>query len=639
MGFYDALLPRLFAFRKSRSNTRLDELCDFAPETDGVEDLVYWLVRLVAWVRPRDGQSAESRVRFLRMHLDNQPERRERVARALNALLAQVEVEAFLAYGGISRDFHLLGAIAAWLTARILPAACRTDDVERIVCLALRENDLRWMRSSGLVELFHDLLTPDTIARFESAARDASIELVHQITAQAHAPSLRKLVSARSPFRGLYGAVTDFLAAPGDAAHFKSLRGRIVQCKRARDDLREHLAERGADLNTTYQLMRVDEQLERLALLAIALHEGAAATTRIAIPLARSALRNAHARHFISRSSDLVVRNLVDTTADVGDHYLEEQSSSFRASFFAGCGGGALMVMATLIKFGLGALHLPTVYEGLLFALNYAAAFCIAYLLHYTIATKLPAHTAAALARSLDGDAPRRVRVASFAHVLRALVRLQIGGLVGNIIVAGPLAFAIAWAFEHRTGHGIIGHAKVEHVFAANSVLGPSALYAALTGVFLWVSSLVGAAVDNWARANGVNASLATGMRVMRTVGTARVAPIAKAISSRMGGFVGNAFLGFLLGGVPAFFALGGIPIDIRHVTVSTSSVGIAWATGGGSRSEVAEAVIGVCVIGLVNIGVSFALALRLALRASHHAKDGRILVRLGVRRALRRGS
>jgi site-specific recombinase len=56
------------------------------------------------------------------------------------------------------------------------------------------------------------------------------------------------------------------------------------------------------------------------------------------------------------------------------------------------------MVVATLIKIALSTLHLPPIYEGLVFSLNHATVFCAAYLLHYTIATKLPAHTAAALA-------------------------------------------------------------------------------------------------------------------------------------------------------------------------------------------------------------------------------------------------
>jgi len=504
------------------------------------------------------------------------------------------------------------------------------------VCLALRERDVAWLRQSGLAALLVELLPPAIAERTADDARTAMRDLAHAIAAHVHGPRMRRLdADARSPFHGLYDVVASFAASPDDAALFRALRGRILQCRRARDGLRTSLAERGADLETTFQLVRVERLLARLDLLAVALHEGARAVPRVASLLAHASLKNTRASHLFARSSELVVRNLVDTNADIGDGYLDERSSTFRASFLAGMGGGLLMGLATVIKFGLSALHWPPLYEGLIFSLNYAAAFCAAYLLHYTIATKLPAHTAAALARSVRGEASRRERVAAFADALRALVRMQLGGLVGNLVVTAPLAFGIAWLFGRVAGHPLIGPEKAEHVVAVHSVIGPSALYAALTGVFLWISSLAGAAADNWARVNGLADSLATGVPVMQTVGVARAEPKAKAVASRFGGLAGNALLGFLLGGVPAAFAIAHLPVDIRHVTVSSGSVAIAVAAGAPMNLALVSAIAGVLVIGAVNVAVSFALALQLALRASDDVGSSRLLARVGLRRAL----
>jgi site-specific recombinase len=332
-----------------------------------------------------------------------------------------------------------------------------------------------------------------------------------------------------------------------------------------------------------------------------------------------------------------VIRNLVDATADVGDHYLDARRSSFRAAFVAGAGGGLLMVAATLVKIALSSLHLPTFYEGLVFSLNYASVFCAAYLLHYTIATKLPAHTAAALARSVARGRPRRERVAAFVEVARALVRLQFGGLLGNLAVAGPGALGAALVFRGLTRHPLIGPEKAEHLLHANSVLGPSAFYAVLTGIFLWASSLVGAGVENWVKVNEVSAALATGIPAMKTVGVARAEPVAQVVASKLGGLCGNAFLGLLLGGVPAAFAIAQIPMEIRHVTVSAASVALSAATPGVGARAIVLATIGVLVIGAVNVAVSFALALQLALRASEDAGSSRLLVRVGLRSLLRR--
>ncbi|MEO8135944.1 MAG: hypothetical protein ABI831_18455 [Betaproteobacteria bacterium] len=84
-------------------------------------------------------------------------------------------------------------------------------------------------------------------------------------------------------------------------------------------------------------------------------------------------------------------------------------------------------------------------------------------------------------------------------------------------------------------------------------------------------------------------------------------------------GFAGNIALGLLLALVPAFADSFGIPLDVRHVTLSTGSVTAAVAALGiGALATVSflYAAIGIAGIGLLNLGVSFYLALQVALRA-----------------------
>ncbi len=157
------------------------------------------------------------------------------------------------------------------------------------------------------------------------------------------------------------------------------------------------------------------------------------------------------------------------------------------------------------------------------------------------------------------------------------------------------------------------------------------------------MSSLAGAAVDNWARVNRLADSLATSVPVMKTIGVARAESVARKIAGRVGGLFGNAFLGFLLGAVPALFAVLALPVEIRHVTVSTASVAIAFASADIGVRAVVLCVLGVLVIAIVNVAVSFILALRLALRASDDPAATKLLVRAALRRATalrrRRGS
>ena len=226
----------------------------------------------------------------------------------------------------------------------------------------------------------------------------------------------------------------------------------------------------------------------------------------------------------------------MDTAASVGRDYLDERRSSWRAAFSAGAGGGALMAGATLLKFGVASLGLSAFYTGILSALNYVAVFCAAYLLHFTIATKLPAHTAATLAMSVQQPTGHRARLDAFLRIWRAMVRLQFAGLLGNVALAAPLAYLLDVVTVSLSGHHLLGDDKASHVLDAHSVLGPSLVYAALTGVFLWLSSLVGAVADNWVRVTRLVERLSTNVAVMRTVGPVRARPSAEWMAAHVGG-------------------------------------------------------------------------------------------------------
>ena len=78
------------------------------------------------------------------------------------------------------------------------------------------------------------------------------------------------------------------------------------------------------------------------------------------------------------------------------------------------------------------------------------------------------------------------------------------------------------------------------------------------------------------------------------------------------------------MGLTPSFMGFFAIPLDVRHVTLSAGQLGAACASLG---SEVLQhpdfwwAVGAIPLIGLVNVGVSFFFAFRVALRA-HEVSD-----------------
>ena len=85
-------------------------------------------------------------------------------------------------------------------------------------------------------------------------------------------------------------------------------------------------------------------------------------------------------------------------------------------------------------------------------------------------------------------------------------------------------------------------------------------------------------------------------------------------------GSAGYVDLGFLLGTVPVLVSLFGIPLEVRHVTLSAASLGYAldamWFYGGMERWEIVFSLLGILLIGVLNITTSFALSFLLAVRA-----------------------
>jgi site-specific recombinase len=157
--------------------------------------------------------------------------------------------------------------------------------------------------------------------------------------------------------------------------------------------------------------------------------------------------------------------------------------------------------------------------------------------------------------------------------------------------------------------------------------------YAAIAGVCLFISGLISGYYDNYAAYNRIPERIlqlgwprrlfgethaAGGCLHRRQPRRARRQPV----------------FGFLLGGTTLFGLLVGLPIDIRHVAFSSAFVGIAFVGLDFTPDPwlFAWAVLGVAVIGFMNLAVSFALALNVALRSRQVSESQwKILGAIGV--------
>ena len=168
---------------------------------------------------------------------------------------------------------------------------------------------------------------------------------------------------------------------------------------------------------------------------------------------------------------------------------------------------------------------------------------------------------------------------------------------------------------------------------------GPTALFAAFTGVLLFASSLIAGWAENWFVWHRLDSAIAWNPRIVARLGQARAARWAHYLRSNISGLVSNISLGLMLGLVPAVALFFAIPIEVRHVTLSSGQLAAAVAALGPSMLLHAEfwwCVAGIAATGVLNLGVSFYLAFKVALRSRGIRPPERRLVYRAIRRRLR---
>ena len=296
-------------------------------------------------------------------------------------------------------------------------------------------------------------------------------------------------------------------------------------------------------------------------------------------------------------------------------------------------GGGLLTAFTATAKVLMAGAALAPFFAALLPTVNYAASFLLMQALGFTLATKQPSMTAATLAAAVDEGAGEG-RLDRLVALVPRVVRSQLAAILGNLSAVLPVAAALALGWGLVAGAPLVGEAKALHTVEALHPWRTGTLaWAALTGVLLWGASVLGGWLDNWVVYRRLPEALAHHRGLRRVLGPARAARLGAAVARSAGPAGSSVALAVLLAWTPAVGAFFGVPLDVRHVTLSLGGLALAGVSLGAEAvvtPDFVAALGGVLAIGALNFGVSFALALFVALRAR--------AVRPGTTRALVRG-
>jgi site-specific recombinase len=213
-------------------------------------------------------------------------------------------------------------------------------------------------------------------------------------------------------------------------------------------------------------------------------------------------------------------------------------------------------------------------------------------------------------------------------------VRSQAAAVIGNVGMVVPCVVLLSVLVQRATGAPLLDAKGTTYVLHSLTLLGPSALFAVVTGVLLFASSIIAGWVENWFVFYRLDSALRYNPFFTRRMGVHKADRWARYLRGNISGFASNVSLGFMLGMVPAFAGFLGIGLELRHVTLSAGQLAAAGASIG--WAVLREPALWWCaasipVIGALNLGVSFYFAFRLALLSHNVGTLDRARIRSAI--------
>ena len=642
----------------------LNQLLDSVDPQAPLAQRHLWVIALLDWVRGKsDAQpgAAASRVRLLLDALDARPEARERVRAWWLVLANTVDGAVWLADFGFAARMAFLSELNERMRQKFLPATPETSDSAELFSLAMpHPRDAAWIAAldadtlARLAQLLTTASPVPGLTHWQHEVLEAINYCASQISAAGFSAGLRQRMSTPAremqPFHDLAMDVqafrSAFIATPREAeavdAAAARLRERLEACRAAAASVYPHLNEHGISVGLVFMLRQLRERLLRVRELMDCLlaAEPTASAARLVGRLAALGRERRSLRALLAANSSLLAAKVAERSAETGEHYITRTPAEYRGMLAQAAGGGAATAITTLAKFALGALALGAFWAGFWAGAMYAASFVFIQLMHWTLATKQPAMTAPAMAAKLK-DLSSLAKVEEFVDEVAYLVRSQAAAVVGPVGMVVPCVLAISLAMQWGLGHPMIDRVEADHVFHTLHLLNPTTLlFAACTGVLLFVSSLIAGWTENWFVLHRLDSAMRYNPRITAALGTARADRWASFMRRNISGFASNISLGFMLGLVPPVLAFLSIGLEARHVTLSSGQLAAAAAAYGLDALTMPElwwCAAGIPLIGMLNLVVSFFLAFRLALRAHNVSGVDRIRIRSAVLARCRR--
>jgi site-specific recombinase len=636
------------------------QIRDAAPEADAAA-----LTALVDFLRPaRPDRSAQTvaRVQEMVLLLEERPDLREALRAHLLRLIASKRQVHMYSDSGIFENESFGVGLRRRIGNAILPRAVNDKYLRDLVGeMFWKRGDYVWVKRvpEDTWLALHGAITggteyePEALRAIQQEILEALQILSYRIAAAGLEPELVRNEPAieefESPFLtqnqetmqwiARYRAWLAGGAAPEDDKHIHVL---LDQCVEIMARVGKRVQKEGASISLTYLLVRLEQMIERKRTLLLLLDPREDETKRHrSVALMQHVVEAENTRNslrgYIARNVELLALQITERGGRAGEHYVTTDRGGYFRMLRSALGAGVVIACMAMLKILLLGLHLPPLVETAAVSLNYGLGFVLVHMLHFTVATKQPAMTAQTIAATIERQVGTKRRdLAQLENLSVDVMRSQFVAIVGNMAMAFPVGYALAWGWWAASGAHPASPDKAQRLLHDLDPLASLALlHAAIAGVWLFVSGLIAGYYDNLATYRRIPERLRQLRWLRRWFGDRGVARLADYVDEHLGALAGNFFFGVLLGVTPFVGFLLGLPLDIRHIAFSTANlafgvVGMGHAVSG---ATMAVSLAGLYLIAVTNLLVSFALAINVALRSrGARLRDARLFKRLAAR-------
>ena len=611
------------------------------------------LRRLIDELRATDkepalaNQNMQTLIDTLRQH----PEYADGLASFVLQLIIQYRQIALYTDTGIMSDQGFFSSLRRLIGHRFLPLLPQDDSVvELIAYLFHKRQDERWLalidkdKWDELVELLRVAETHlHLVATVKNSILNAIVILSYRISGVGLHPDLmeaypqilnysasfvaqnQEAVLFVNQYRQAHELDTLTDITPEQAVDPAPLLVMLEQCEEIVATVRKRIYKTGISIRLTNMMLRLDQSLQRMRILTELVADTSDNRDKALIELIESLITTANRRYsigyLIDNNTKLLSRKVTENASRVGEHYISTDKRGYQKMFKKASIGGFFIAFMATIKILSYELVLAPMGRAFVNSMIYGLGFVFIHVVHGTVATKQPAMTAAAIASTISkGSGKKSHQLTKLSELVVDILRTQFIAIMGNIMLAIPLALIISFAWLQYTGTPMIDTEKAAHLLHDLDPFRSLALpHAAIAGVYLFLSGLIAGYYDNLAVYNHVGARIRRHPLLKRIMPASWLSRLGGFVEANLGAIMGNFLFGVFLGSTATIGYLFGLPIDIRHIAFASAN--LAHGLFNLSASEmswhlIAISILGVALIGVVNLLVSFSLALFVALRS-----------------------